>query len=257
MSRHNTLAHEANAQGPPPTQVARAHRGGEYVAPTGPSPEAVRRLEEARFPVPIKINALLVGLGEKPATSYRFMSRTWSAGKAPQDLDDISTKEYVDAVRELGVYVEVGTDRTVNPWAEYTKGSDGERVKHTTPDWETRVAEASSQVWRTVFVAQSPEAMELIKTADDQNDVRLLGKAYGFPETATEAYIHNRIISPRDAGEKDPSTIAFARYGLSPESAQDELAVARQWAAAVQDASPRLYEEMTRYDLAHGNARTA
>ncbi|HVQ44104.1 MAG TPA: hypothetical protein VMT30_04025 [Candidatus Saccharimonadia bacterium] len=215
----------------------------------GPSGLAIERIEQARLFPKEKVDLLLVALGEKPATLHRLSSPAWAPGETQQGVPEDEFQAYMTAAEATGLAVEVGPDHVVNPAAEYIRGTDGEVVYRQNPSyWDARVAGGEQETWRTIFVARDQPTLEFIKAADAANDARALGQAYGFPETATDAYLAGHIEHASAVGESDPAVLAFAAYGLSPEHGAEELAVARRWADAVRQASPRIADELINYD---------
>ena len=204
----------------------------------GPSRLAIERIEKLDTPLGSKIEALLVALGEKPATLYTFKSRTTLAGEEPGELNEAEYSAYRNAISDTGTLIEVGADIVVDPDEETLKGTEGALWAEPNSASQTdSTVPKHRQVQRTVFMAKTPEDLALIKEASAKNDFRLFGQAYGFPATSTDAYGQDNAISPSMLEGQDPAVLAFAQFGLSPDNWQEELSTAERWAEAIKAAS--------------------
>lgn len=192
--------------------------------PDRPSPptEAIAALEQSALFVPYKIDALLVSLGYKPATFRTVVSEAWNGNLDSTEVPEDEIQEYVDLTQNLGLYVRVQPEEA--PYID----------EHPLP-------------MRRILVADSPDNLARLQAAYDSRDPRLLGEVFGYPETAVDAYVTGSAVNPKDAmPDLDPVTQAFTQYKVSPDHVAEELATGERWAAAVQVASPNIFDEYMR-----------
>jgi hypothetical protein len=202
---------------PEPSAAALAERNG-------PSKGAIRKLEQIPMLPSRKTSILLASLGQKPMGMTGLDSPAWYEGQPPQVIPDNEYADTVHALQDLGLHVHA-LDR-ISTFI----GPEGQ---------------AGRQLTRLITASQSEGLLTMADSALGQRtaeDQRILGAAFGYPPTATEAYIAGRGLSPRDATD-DPELRAFATYALSPEHAQSELGTAHRWAAQVKAVSPAIYNE--------------
>lgn len=98
---------------------------------------------------------------------------------------------------------------------------------------------------RLLTASYSEELLDTVDTALEQRtpeDQQILGEAFGYPQTATDAFVQGHSVGARSVTQ-DAELLAFAMYNLSPEHAQSELSTARSWAEQVQAVSPAIYQQ--------------
>jgi hypothetical protein len=167
------------------------------VSELGASRLAIERLEKLKLPAGDRVDVLLVMLGEKPATAITFSSSVTSEGEEPISINESNYSAYMDAVSDAGLLVEVSPDEIVNPSEELFRGTEGALWAESPDRAQLRNEPPLQQTRRTVFLAKTPENLALVKEAQVKHDYRLYGKAYGFPETSTEAYSQHQAVSAR------------------------------------------------------------
>jgi hypothetical protein len=197
----------------------------------GLSREAITALEQLSTPITSqqKAEILLAGLGSKPAALMGLLSPIWHLGELPQSVSEHDYAATTDALTGLGMHVRA-MDATID-----------------CKDWSSNPPQSAKQAWRVLLASQSDAMLEQISSAHDSQSPeanRLLGAALGYPPTAVEAYIAGHSIRPQESGEGDPAVLAMASFRLSPEHAQEELAVVRSWTEQVQNASPAIYQQL-------------
>jgi hypothetical protein len=210
-----------------------------------PSGEAIQRLEQFKIHPHQKVDILLVELGVKPATTLHINSRVWLPGEPVGTIDEVQFNRYMEAVRDAGLCIAVSAGRLVNPAQEVTSGTDGQVMMGSDRDWQALIQQGQQQIRRKLYIARSPEDLELVRLANERNDAKLYGQAYGFPATAVEAYARGEAISPDEIVGMSADVRAFAQYGFSgSDSSSDEIAVAHSWHDVVRAASPKIYQEL-------------
>lgn len=189
----------------------------------GPSPEAIRRLEEAPLLAERKYSLLLASLGDKPMGMAAASSASWHDGEPEQSVPEETSRLILELVHDLGLHAHI-LERT-------SSGDKDDGAVH--------------QRFRIFTASHSPALLDLIDTAFEQQsneDKWMMGQAFGYPPTAIEAYVHGRGVSPRTVTD-DLELLAFAQFKLSPEHAREELELGRRWANRVREISPVIYQE--------------
>jgi len=108
--------------------------------------------------------------------------------------------------------------------------------------WSSRIPMGS--VGTILTISRSEESLVALNDAFQDYDEQGMGAAFGYPPTATEAFIQGRGISARSLEDADPEAVAFISYKVSPENAATEIAVAKRWARAVESVCPTIHSDM-------------
>ncbi len=191
--------------------------------------ENTENIENSDLDIQEKVELLLVLQGLKPATEIAIYSEEWKKGKGEKEiaLQDLKTVE--DLIQKLGLY-----------W----RALEGKIVDSIIADRKSGEFNKRKEV--NFLVAGSNQSLELLEKAYQDEDMKLFGKAYGFPDSAIEAACgggemvsQNKLL---DQGV-DKEVIAFARFGLSRNNWKEEIKTAGKWAKAVKSASPKIYAE--------------
>lgn len=212
-------------------------------------PAVVEGLENLNVYPDFKAELLLVMLGKKPATDYRFSSRIWLEGQ-PEETEIHDTQTYQELVNRLGqsgLAYRVSPDEIIDPIQYLLSGTDGAIMRQDDEyDFEAVLAQHQRELRRVVWIGRTPEDVDRMEQAYKANDAKLLGQAYGFPDTAIQAYLAQNPIPYNEVGNyvSDPDARAFSKYVLSKDNWQDEIKVAQEWAKAIKVASPKIYDLM-------------
>ena len=97
-----------------------------------------------------------------------------------------------------------------------------------------------------IYVARKPEVLEELLNAVDTHDEYSLGRLYGYPETAIQAYLGYR---DRFMGNMFQHPCGyFAQFVFSRDFFEEEYEIPLKWAHTVKRLSPKMYEEISRID---------
>ncbi len=98
-----------------------------------------------------------------------------------------------------------------------------------------------------LYFGKDDESLQRLVNASSDEE---FGLAFGFPQTAVDAYI-GRIKKHDDRFPDDIpiDVLAFARFVRSADHWREELDTGRVWRDAVRDASPTLYAEYMRVPM--------
>ncbi len=197
-----------------------------------------------------KMNLLLVWRGLKPATDINFIFKEWRPGYPEPLLSPGRKKVHIEKLLQL-----LGKTG-LSAVAEKEIRSEPEFIVENNIKGEINGTES-----QRIFISQNIETAEKLSKnwiceEDEMNEN--LGQLFGFPQTAIEAYTKYREDGSRDENEfvikknelpediRNKDYIAFARFKLSKENWQEELEIAKKWAAEIQKLSPALYAEIVR-----------
>lgn len=211
----------------------------------------IEELEAIDLPAFLKADFLLIYLGQKPATNFRFTQEFRHADRPPVRPNQKPFDDLVAWIKRTGLPHAVES-RTLNPAEELFSGSSGEhilrqlRAEGKTIDVPTEIAEAGEQDTITLYAASNATWLEKMRRANREGDERLAGECFGFPPTAIEAYVKDELL-PGDEQDRlapSPEVRAFAMYRVSRECPEADLQTAQRWATAVKAASPVLYHQL-------------
>lgn len=221
--------------------------------------ELTHEIEQLPLLTEDKINLLLVWRGLKPATDINFIFKEWAPGSPEPVLSPKRKKIRIEEMLQL--LGKIGLSAV----AEKEIRSEPEFEDDKEKNIRIEINGTESQ---RVFISSNIEtAEELAKNwpnSPSHIESENLGRLFGFPQTTTEAYIkyekggyqkENEFVLeknelPQEIKNKD--YIAFARFKLSKENWQEELEIAKKWAAEIQKLSPNLYTEIVRNWKQHG-----
>lgn len=94
------------------------------------------------------------------------------------------------------------------------------------------------------YVARSEDDLERLLEAMENDDERELGRCFGYPETAIQAYLGE--LPPFEGDKNSYGALRFfMMFEMSDEFLDDEISSAsRRWHDTVRRLSPRLYAEI-------------
>ncbi len=199
-----------------------------------PDPEAVKSLEELDCMYVVdQAYVLLASLGEKPATGVDLISQRWNDGEKPKTLSEEEFTQMVQVAKALGLHA-YSTDSLVKRSSTEENQAYRSIAFSRSPDAVAALTYLS-ELPDSLFDASRPDAYQLFRS---------LGKVFGYPKTAIDAFTDHSGVSLEDIGEHDLAILAFGQFKFSREHNQDEREVVRRWAEAVKKVSPTIYNKM-------------
>lgn len=183
----------------------------------------VSAIEDSPLDVGEKMELLLVSTGTKPATDFTRYSEDWSEPGSGKPIDEPGMTSLVELLDRSGIQYEVLPEQTVNVDSEH---------------------EFPKRKEQKVLVGKDKESLELLKKAFLQDDPELFGRAYGFPETAIQAYICGQTFNPNNLPQnvRQSEAYVFGRFAYSTDHWQDELKTAQRWSDSIKNVSPKIYQ---------------
>lgn len=207
--------------------------------------ELVERLERLPMGDSSKFDILLVWRGDKLATDARVILAPWNKGEKRPDITGEEKEKILDEAKStfqaMGLSFVEGAEEDHDPETGWLSGGI-EKEFYISPDRDN--AEKLQKNWQE---------------NDEVKNSREIGKFYGFPPTAIEAYgqffeqgfrkgFKNREMTieqeelPTEIQDQD--FMAFAQFRLSKENWSEELETAKRWAEEIQNVDPALYERI-------------
>lgn len=191
------------------------------------SPETIEKLENSELRPFDKISIILARGGFKKATDIEFETDGWKNGEDEKHLDDNLLEEFDNFLIEAGL--------------NFEKTKNIEKARYTYPNEEKRNVERASYIY-----GRSKEDIQKLKKAMEENDEDIMGKMFGFPQTAIDAFKKGEIINdndlPKEIREQDYFKFATS-FKMSKDHWREELDYIKKWADFVKETSPKIYEE--------------
>lgn len=196
-------------------------------------PEEVKRIEKSKMTIDDKINLLLTRGGLKPASEILLVIKTQDDEGLTEHMSKKEVKEALDIIQESGLSY---------------RAEDKEIVQE--PYWtkkEPDIQRFYKREQMKIFVGRSPKELEFLERALESKSDEMLGKAFGFPPTAVEAFVGkrkalNRQSLPLDIQRSDG--ILFSSPKLSQDNWQEEIKQGQRYGEFIKKISSKLYEEM-------------
>ncbi len=192
-------------------------------------PELIERVEGSDFTYDDKANLLLVAAGLKPASDIRLISVQEPEEGLSVELTEEEISSNLAVVKDSGVFFKAGEPKlTGGLWG-------GKR-----PTTEKEIE---------ILIGGTQQDLDNLVYAYETSDSELLGRAYGFPATATEAYLGKRPRLDVDALPKKikhGEAMAFGGFIFSADNWEEEIKQAQVWADFIKKVSPSIYKEALR-----------
>lgn len=195
----------------------------------------------AKFPrIWEKLDLSLLLLGVKLATTWIVFSGERATLLPAKDVNDAIISKTVIFLESLGLVAEA---------------TSPDVVKDSSPPkpYRTRVViliardmeglKLNRRLWSERKRNNDSEASGLGGYPDDD---ALYGRLAGFPDTAIKAYLSGNSLRNKDlpANVRITPAAAFAVFKFSPDHLEQELTLAAEWAAEVEQNAPKLNAEI-------------
>ncbi|MEA3453139.1 MAG: hypothetical protein U9Q96_02265 [Patescibacteria group bacterium] len=224
----------------PPEKERKEEKGNELTK------EQIEILEDMSIAPYEKMELILVKAGLKSATSIELASDTWREQEESKKVDRKRQQDIERALGEEG-YAYKSSDPEIEKITVVEDDIPEEKIKP-----EDEIFEEREKI--VIEIARNQEELrEYLKTIEGGSD-KELGKMYGFPESAIEAYLRSEddpgiVMSrknlPEDIRKQEWSL--FATFMMSKDKWEEELEVVKQWSETVNRISPEIYKEYIEY----------
>lgn len=194
------------------------------------NPEFVKEVEGSVFSLEDKINILLVRAGLKPASFISIDVKVWNNDKVERSVPKESAEESSQMIERSGM----AFIRYQKPefTYEYEK-PDGTLAPY-------------NHEFVSFLIGKDEESVDSLARALNSGDDELKGKAYGFPQTAVDAWLGRRAELDRAQVAPEISespAYLFTPGKLSADNWQEEIKEGQRRADFIERVSPRLYKE--------------
>lgn len=201
--------------------------------------EKIKTIENLPLEDCKKIEMLLVLAGAKPATEIEIypkdihlLSKEWLKMDKTEreEIDPQRVKEFEEILKKLGLLYEVSDLEIVKT---------GSLIDEKGQERQINLARID------ILIAKERQSLDLLKKAYETKDDEMFGRAYGFPETAIEAYKKGGHFGAMDLSEeerkKNKEALAFCGFRLSKDNWREEIKIGEKWAKIIKNLSPELY----------------
>ena len=194
-------------------------------------PELVKKIEQLKINPDHKVNLLLTKAGLKPASELELLISTKdSEGKTVERMTDEDIEQALAAIEELGL-PRLVKEREVDKrpfWSEEE------------PDIEKFFKEEKIDV----LIGRSQKELDLLVEALKSGDEELIGRAFGYPPTAVEAFVGKReSIELKTLSEEAQEASYFLTPTFSEDNWQEELKIAQRNADFIKKINPTIHAE--------------
>lgn len=197
------------------------------------SPEFLKKIEKSKLVIDDKVNLLLTKAGLKPASEIKLIIKSWYEGEFTEHMNEEETKEALEIIEKSGLPYQI-EERKIIEEKYWTKK-------------EPEIEKPYKREQMNILVSRSKKELDFLIGALKSKNGELLGKAFGFPETAIEAFMGKRekldvATLPKEIRESD--VMLFSLPTLSKDNWQEEVKQGQLYADFIKKTSPVIYEEM-------------
>jgi hypothetical protein len=199
--------------------------------------ETIGAIESAPLDPVEKMELILVKTNRKPVTDIEFVGPVWREEEEaiPFDMDQV--KKVEESLRAMGFITEIRT-----PYKD-----EGYAVR----EYEGAPEIPMNRERAGIYIGNSKEALENFHQAVMSIDDRALGRFFGIPETAIDAFVgdENERLYRQDLPDeiKQSDIYPFIHFVLSKDHWQEELEVIKGDAESVRRNSPKIFTEYVGY----------
>lgn len=202
------------------------------------TPEFIKNIEESKLTPDDKVNILLTKAGFKPASEILLIIKSEYEGETTEHMNEKELQESLNIIKESGLPFQLGKSEVVKESYQAEK--------------EAGIEKFYQREQMKVLIGHSKGDLDFLIQALETKSDELLGKAFGFPKTAIEAFIGKREeldISALSQEVRESDALLFSSPTLSKDNWQEEIKQGQQDADFVKKISPIIYEEMKTISL--------
>lgn len=197
------------------------------------TPEILERIEKAKIEIDDKINLILTKGGLKPASEILLIIKTWHESGLTEHMSEEDVQESLGVIQAFGLPYRLGERKTIEE--PYSTNDEPDRQKFFRRDQ------------MNILIGRTSKDLEFLERALKSNSDKMLGKAFGFPPTAVEAFVGKREALDRQSLPLDiqhSDGVLFSSPTLSRDNWQQEIKQGQLYGEFIKKISPKLYQEM-------------
>ncbi len=206
------------------------------------TPELIKSIEESKLNSDDKMNILLTKSGFKPASEINLIIKTKCEGETNEHMNEEEIREVLNFIKKLGLLFKLGKREI--------------RKETYQKEEEPGIEKFYLREQMEILIGRSKEDLDLLVQALQTKSDELLGKAFGFPQTAIEAFVGKRkkldiSTLPKEVRKSD--AMLFSSPTLSEDNWQEEVEQGQRKADFIKKISPIIYEELKELHLRSRN----
>ncbi len=189
--------------------------------------EKIELIENLPLDCQNKMELMLLYLGEQPVAWVEVCSRVYKNEEKDEVLNQqlgFLKEQIVGALEKIGFVYQI-EEFKIKEEKKYNLGYD-------------------------FLVSKNPKNLSRLLEVSKKKDYKEIGLAYGYPESACEAFVNETCIEykeiPKEEKEKliKEGTFKFVTFRLSQSHWKEEIELIKRWQQRIKETSSRLYEEI-------------
>jgi len=202
------------------------------------TPEEIERIEKSKMTIDDKINLLLIKGGLKPSSEILLVIKTQHDEGLTEHMNEEEVQEALSIIQESGLSYRFNDREIVREPYRTEK--------------EPEIQRFYRREQMSILIGRSPKELGFLERALESKSDEMLGKAFGFPPTAVEAFVGKRKPLNRHSLALEiqhGDGILFSSPTLSQDSWQEEIKYGQQRGKFIKKISSQLYNEMRSFAL--------
>lgn len=197
------------------------------------APEFLKSVEESKLVIDDKVNLLLTKVGFKPASEILLVIKSEYEKEITEHMQEKDVQEVIEIIKKSGLPFQLGKRETI-------------KESYQTEE-EPKIEKFFQREQMKILIGRSKEDLDFLVQALETKSDELLGRAFGFPETAIEAFVGKKEkldISKLSKEIRESDAVLFSSPTLSENNWQEEIKQGQSYADFIKKISPTIYEEM-------------
>ncbi len=192
----------------------------------------IKTVEHMDIMIAEKVDLVLLLLGEKYATEVVLDSDEYPDDSPAKRIDRNAVRIIGHQLDTLPLVYTIDNEQLIVTLARSYAPTEA----HLVDDGRTRI---------TIHIAADQNRLEQLSRSVHDMDHATLGYLYGFPDTAVEAFVNNRVGDDEQLPEETRKSVAyeFAQFRFSRNNWRQELATGQRWADLLRQHSSFIYRE--------------
>lgn len=196
-------------------------------------PEFIKSIEKSKLTPDDKINIVLTKVDLKPASEILLVIKSEYEKEITEHMQEKDVQEVIKIIKKSGLPFQLGKRETI-------------KESYQTEE-EPKIEKFFQREQMKILIGRSKEDLDFLVQALETKSDELLGRAFGFPETAIEAFVGKKEkldISKLSKEIRESDAVLFSSPTLSENNWQEEIKQGQSYADFIKKISPTIYEEM-------------